>query len=382
PWVRIPPSPPFYLKMRIYFLIFIFILISIYFLMHYYIFFRITHDLSIKENSKKMIILIFILGGISFILGEILTRQFSLNAIFLIYLSLIWLGAIAITFSIFLVSEIFRLFFPYYKNMITLISLIISFIAITFSLINASTPPRIKELKLKYKNLPFFLNGFRIVQLSDVHLGIMTGNSWIEKLVQRVNSLNPDLILITGDLIDSDINKINGIVDALKRLKAKYGVFAVTGNHEFYAGVEKFYELSEKAGIRILRNEKFGLNENIEIIGVDDDTSKSFRKEKENPEELFKNVSTDKFTIFLYHKPKYFELAVKAGVDLQLSGHTHAGQIPPMDLIVFLTYKYPYGLHKLEDSYIYTTSGTRFWGPPMRLFSSSEIVEIVLSSSE
>ncbi len=224
------------------------------------------------------------------------------------------------------------------------------------------------------------MKGFKIVQLSDIHLGITPRESWLEKVVEKVNSIEPDLIVITGDLIDSDINGIGKLPEILKRLKSRYGVFAVSGNHEFYAGVERFYELGEKTGFKILKNEKFVVDENLEIIGIEDDTNRRFERGDFNPDELFRKIEKNRFTIFLSHKPKYFENAVDAGVDLQLSGHTHAGQIPPMDLIIFLTFKYPYGLYRFKDSYLYTTSGTGVWGPPMRLFSSSEIVKIVLDS--
>lgn len=224
------------------------------------------------------------------------------------------------------------------------------------------------------------MKGFKIVHLSDLHLGTISKEKWLEQVVEKVNSLEPDLIVITGDLIDSDINGVEKLVDPLKKLNSRYGVFSVTGNHEFYAGLDRFYELAKKTGIKILKNEKYVLNEHLEIVGIDDDTNRRFKRENYNPDELFKKIESQKFTIFLSHKPKYFESAVSAGVDLQLSGHTHAGQIPPMDLIVYLTFKYPYGLYKLRDSYLYTTSGTSVWGPPMRLFSFSEIVKIVLDS--
>ncbi len=367
--------------MKAYFALFLFLVLSIYLLMHFYIYKRVVNDFSIPSLWRKIIIALFIFGGISFIGGEILARQFSIRANFLLIFGLLWLGAISITLSSFILSEIFRLIFSSYKALITSISLLLSFLAIVFSILNASSSPRVKELKLTYKSLPSSLKGFKIVQLSDVHLGMVSKEKWLEKVVDKVNSLNPDIVVITGDLIDSDINGIERFSEQLKRLSPRYGVFAVEGNHELYAGIDKFDELTKKAGFKVLKNEIFVLNEDIEILGVEDDTNRRFKKENHDLHELFKKINSDRFTIFLSHKPKHFESAVSSGVDLQLSGHTHAGQIPPMDLIIFLTFKYPYGLYKLKESFLYTTSGTGVWGPPMRLFSSSEIVNIVLDNN-
>ena len=366
--------------MKIYFAVFLFIVLSIYFLMHFYIYTRLVNDFSIPSPWRRLIIFIFLFGGLSFIIGEILAREFSIRSKILLFFGLFWLGTVSITLSFFLFSEIFRIFFSSKKVLITSIALSLSFVAVLFSTFNALSNPKVKEVKLTYKSLHPSLKGFKIVQLSDVHLGILSRESWLEKVVEKVNSLEPDLIVITGDLIDSDINGIGKLPKILKGLKSRYGVFAVSGNHEYYAGIERFYELAEKTGFKVLKNEKFEVNENLEIIGIEDDTEKRFGEEVFKPEKIFRKIDKNKFTIFLSHKPKYFELAVSYGADLQLSGHTHAGQIPPMDLIVFLTFKYPYGLYKLKDSYLYTTSGTGFWGPPMRLFSSSEIVKIVLDS--
>lgn len=364
--------------MKIYFAVFLFLVLSIYFLMHFYIYARLVKDFSIPSILRRIIIALFIMGGLSFIGGEVLARQFSIRANFLLLFGLIWLGSVSITLSFLLISEIFRLIFPSHKALITFIALLFSLIAIIFSVIKASSPPRIKELKLTYKSIPSSLKGFKIAHLSDVHLGLISKERWLKKVVERVNSLEPDIIVITGDLIDSEINGIEEVAKLLRGLNSKYGVFAVAGNHEIYAGIDKFYNLAERAGFKILNNEKFTINENLEILGIEDDTHRRFEKKEYNPDELFKKINPEKFTIFLSHKPKHFKSAVSAGVDLQLSGHTHAGQIPPMDLIIFLTFKYPYGLYKLRDSFLYTTSGTGVWGPPMRLFSSSEIVKITL----
>ncbi|MEW6456980.1 MAG: metallophosphoesterase [Acidobacteriota bacterium] len=363
---------------RIYFAVFFSITLSIYFLMHFYIFTRLVRDFSISYPLKGYLFFLFLIGSISFIGGEILNRQFSILVKSLIYFGLIWLGVISITLSIFLVSEIFRAIFPSSKLLISYISLSLIIVLTIFSTYNAHLPPKVKEIRVRSRNLAKESKEFTIVQLSDLHLGVTSRLKWLEKVVDTTNNLKPDLIVITGDLIDQDISNINGFSKSLRRLKAEHGVVAVTGNHEFYAGIDKFLKITEKSNIKILRNEKLILSNNLEIIGVDDDTSSRFEGERHGIQNLLSDVDSNRFSILLSHRPKNFELAAKSGVDLQLSGHSHAGQIPPMDLIVFLSFKYPYGLYSYKNSYLYTTSGTGTWGPPMRLFSRSEIVKLIL----
>ena len=139
-----------------------------------------------------------------------------------------------------------------------------------------------------------------------------------------------------------------------------------------------FIEIAKNSNITVLRNEKITIADAFELAGIDDKTGRRFSEVGSDLNSALKNVDFTKPVILLSHQPDIFDEAAKLGVDLQLSGHTHAGQIPPMDLIVMLAFKYPYGLYRKNGSYLYTTSGTGIWGPPMRLFSRCEIVKIVL----
>ena len=171
---------------------------------------------------------------------------------------------------------------------------------------------------------------------------------------------------------------MNHFCDTLKKLKSRHGVFAVTGNHEFYAGINMFMDVAKNSNITVLRNEKITIADSIELAGIDDKAGTRFSEVGSDLKLALKNIDFTKPVILLSHRPDIFNEAEKSGVDLQLSGHLHAGQIPPMDLIVMLAFKYPYGLYRKNGSYLYTTSGTGIWGPPMRLFSRCEIVKIVL----
>ena len=222
------------------------------------------------------------------------------------------------------------------------------------------------------------LTGFSIAHLSDLHLDGLKTLKWFQSIIMRVNNLNPDLIVITGDLIDSACDGLEKFCEPLRQLKAPYGVFAITGNHEYYVGINRFLEFAEKSNIIVLRNSSRTIANAIELIGIDDDTGKRFSLAGSDLKKAIANCDSSKPLILLSHQPKYFTEVSAMGIDIQLSGHTHAGQIPPMDLIVSLLYEYPYGLYRNDSSYIYTSCGTGTWGPPMRLFSRSEIVKIIL----
>jgi predicted MPP superfamily phosphohydrolase len=172
--------------------------------------------------------------------------------------------------------------------------------------------------------------------------------------------------------------ELNAFAEIVRTLSAKHGVYAVTGNHEFYAGVQHFFEFCRTAKVRILANEHVTLAGELQLAGVHDHRGSMLQAMRPDLDAALQGADPNKPTILLSHQPLDFKKAVRIGVGLQLSGHTHAGQIPPMDLIVKFYYDYPWGLYRHQDSYIYTTCGTGTWSPPMRLLSRNEIVAITL----
>jgi len=355
------------------FIVFLSVSLSIYFGLHYYIYLGIVKGLGLSARASLFLRIFLLIAALSFPIGRFLSKRFTVYP--LLYFGAIWLGVISIAFTVFILKDIIVLILPHQKRVVTIISIILILIISAYSLYNNSGSPKIKEINIPIEKLPAGLSGFTIVHLSDLHLGRLTPDGWLNSVVDKSNTLDPNLILITGDLIDGnmDITNIDKYCEVLNRLESKYGIFAVTGNHEFYSGVNRFMEFAEKAKITVLRNENISVANNmIEIIGIDD------KDIGPDLEKAVKGCDFGKPVILLSHRPEKFEKAVNLGVDLQLSGHTHAGQIPPLDLIVKLVFRYPYGLHKNKSSYIYTTSGTGVWGPPMRLFSKSEIVKFTL----
>jgi predicted MPP superfamily phosphohydrolase len=366
------------------FSLFLFTVSLTYFLIHYFVFLRITNGLALSPLFRTALKIFFIIAALSFFVDRLLSRHifFKPLAFLIAHFGSVWLGVISIAFSLFVIQYILSLIFSNQIRLMTFITLVLVVFVSCFALFNGTTPPRIKVLRIPMKGLPPALEGFSIVQLSDLHLDRWKSEPWLKSVVEKANKLNPDLVVITGDLVENDIQRCKNFIDILKQIESKQGVLAVTGNHEFYSGIENFLEFSRSANIKVLRNQKILISNGIEIIGMDDETGKIMTGVRPDLKSVVNDCDFNKPIILLSHRPKNFQNAANLGVDLQLSGHTHAGQIPPMDLIVHLIYKYPYGLYRHNDSMIYTTCGTGIWGPPMRLFSRSEIVKIELGAQK
>ena len=259
--------------------------------------------------------------------------------------------------------------------------------------------PRIKNLEIDLENLPDQWKGKTIVQLSDVHLGHFYGTRFLKGLVHSVNALNPELVFITGDLFDGMAKNISRFAAELNRFKANRGVYFITGNHENYIGVKRALNVLGQTQINILQNEVIDIA-GLQIIGISYPGIKGV-DEIQGLEKLTQNSSHNNPRILLFHTPTNislgggddlerhfstywvpdttYSMARNIGVDLQLSGHTHAGQIFPFGYLTKLIYKdFDSGLRRLSNFSIYTTSGVGTWGPPMRTGNSPEIVVIKL----
>ncbi len=222
----------------------------------------------------------------------------------------------------------------------------------------------------------------RIVQISDVHLGLTLGADFLERLVERINAQKPDLVLITGDLLDPEFPDDARAAQALRKLTPTHGTFAVSGNHEFYAGIPRFFALMEASGIPVLDNETRMTGSGIQVCGIHDPTAGSFTKHGLTSDlaKALGGVKPDAPTLLLAHQPKHLEPAAAARVDLIFSGHTHAGQIFPFRAVVRMRYRYIEGRYALgPDTDLIVNTGTGFWGPPMRLGTDSQIVVVDLA---
>lgn len=243
----------------------------------------------------------------------------------------------------------------------------------------------IKEVSIPLPRLPEALSGYTIVQLTDIHVGPTIGKGFIEEIVAQTNALQPDAVVITGDLVDGSVEQLGEHVAPLGGLKARQGVFFVTGNHEYYSGADAWIAFLEGIGIRVLRNERVALGDgehSFDLAGIDDFQADRFGYDHgPNLSKAVAGRDPTKALVLLAHQPKAIEEAAQKGVGLQISGHTHGGQIWPFSGLVNLVQPYLAGLHRHSaDTWIYVSRGTGFWGPPMRLGAPAEISKLVLQA--
>jgi len=213
-------------------------------------------------------------------------------------------------------------------------------------------------------------------------LGTIIEKQHLVRIVEKVNALEPDLILIPGDIIDEDIAPVirSNVGDTLRRLKAKDGVFAVTGNHEYIGGAQKAKQYLQLHGIRLLNDEAVFIDESYYLVGREDLMKKRMGKEgRKDLSQIMTSVNKNFPVILLDHQPFHLEQAVEAGIDLQLSGHTHHGQLWPFQLITRWVYEKSWGYLKKGHTHFYISSGVGGWGPPIRTVNRPEIVQINLS---
>jgi uncharacterized protein len=220
------------------------------------------------------------------------------------------------------------------------------------------------------------------VQISDLHLGPLLDRRFAAAVVAAANALAPDLVAVTGDLVDGSVERVGAEAAPLGELSARDGVFFVTGNHDYYSGVDAWVERVRALGIRVLRNERVTVGDGaaaFDLAGVEDHHAHlvSTRHREDVPGALAGRDAA-RPVVLLAHDPQTFPAAAALGVDLQLSGHTHGGQIWPFAFLVRLATPFVAGLHRRGGSQLYVSRGTGFWGPAMRVLAPAEITELVL----
>lgn len=230
------------------------------------------------------------------------------------------------------------------------------------------------QINIKLNNLPDAWKDKTAVWVSDIHLGQIRDEKFSQQVADKVSSLNPDIVFVGGDLFDGVAADLDKLAKPFSELKTPLGVYYITGNHEEFDGNQPYLAAAENAGMQILNNESKDI-EGVTLAGVDYRDTSSREDYRKVLNEL--NLPIDKPSILLKHSPYYVEESATAGVDLQLSGHTHDGQIIPFNhLHRLIFYGYEFGLKKLNNLLIYTSSGTGTWGPPFRLGTKAEIVQI------
>lgn len=240
------------------------------------------------------------------------------------------------------------------------------------------------ETVVTLERLPRALQGFTIAQLSDLHFGPLLGERFVTDVVEKTNALRPDVIVITGDMVDARVSELGSRLVGLSRLRARHGVFFVTGNHEYYSDAQAWEEWVTRAGIRVLHNERVSIGDggaSFDLAGIPDRQGELFLPSHAvDLERTLRDRDPERELVMLAHRPAQIAEVEGHGVGLQLSGHTHGGQMWPFGAIVALAEPYLAGLHRHDArTQIYVSRGTGFWGPPLRVANPSEIARIVLS---
>ncbi len=371
------------MKTATYFLLFFFIFFIIYLAVHLAAYGSLIYFFNIIELSHKYVIaaaLVFF--GLSFIISSLLAHWGDNKTMRLYYLlSGIWVGFI-INLLVFLAFawavEIAMLAsgFSGHRLLIGSISILVAFIYTIYGVWNARSV-KIKEIEVTIKNLPESWKGKKIVQIADIHLGYVFRDMFFEHIVEKINEQDAEMVVITGDLFDGTNIDIEWFIEPLNAIKTGKEVLYVTGNHETYLGVDSVYEMLNKTKVKALKDEIFEAD-GLQFLGVEY-PHPGQRKDVFTVVREMQGYDENKPGILLIHEPAQIDQAKKTGVALQLSGHTHKGQVFPFSLVTKMIYKkYYYGLTQEESFTLYTTSGVGAWGPPLRTGSKPEIAVITL----
>lgn len=362
------------------FIFFISIVLSVFTMLQWYFFSKLAHAFPPDISGTAAIVIVFIFSyAAPFVMNSPKTSSSKIAAFFA-WAWYIWLGFLFYFLVIGLISDLVGLFVPALTPIIMFLPVFSACIAIMGWGIYRHKDIMIKQIEIKTKKLPAGITRVRAVQLSDIHFSHTSGIGLARKIVSLTNSVLPDLILFTGDMIDRGAADKNGIANEMAKMDAALGKFACTGNHEFYMGIANTSDFIAKSGFKLLRNSAVSPNGIINIAGVDDITAKRFDQHDADEAAILKSLSSGLFTILLKHQPRIERLS--AGFfDLQLSGHTHAGQIFPFSILTSIFFKYVRGLHNLENgSALYVSAGTGTWGPPARILARAEVTVIDITA--
>jgi hypothetical protein len=364
---------------------------------HLYFFLKIKAALTLPPWGLAVVAIFLLLMIGAPILVRLVERSGNDQlAIFLAYFGYIWMGIVFVFVAAALAVDCYRILIwvsgliIHKKLALQLGSKGAFYLPLAFSIFVSiwgtfeAWDIQLEKVVLANENIPASLNGFRIVQISDVHLGLIVRQKRLQKILEVVKKAEPDVLVSTGDLVDGQINRLEGLAEMLQKIKPRYGKYAVTGNHEFYAGLEEALAFTRKAGFVILRNSSIRVNDDLNIAGVDDRTWQYMDNSPEKTESaMLQALDRESFTLLLKHRPE-IDKASLGLFDLQLSGHTHKGQIFPFNIVTLLYFPVHWGcINPVDHCYLYVSRGSGTWGPPIRFLSPPEVtlVELVAEKS-
>jgi hypothetical protein len=377
--------------------------------MHFYIWTRLVRDTAVGEPWRRLLTVGLVAAAIAIPTSFFVMRaRAGAAADAFVFASMTWMGVAFLLLSALVAVDLLRLAASGVGNLVDwfrhapeapadpqrrlLVARAVAGGAVlaaggatAFAVRTALDDPEIHEVEVRLARLPRALSGLTIAQVSDLHVGRTIGLEEVRRVVEATNRLRPDVVAITGDLVDGSVRMLEQAVAPLAGLRARHGVYFVTGNHEYYSGAPGWVAHLERLGIRVLRNERVSLGDagaSIDLAGIDDWRSAGLAP-GHGPDlaAALAGREPDRALVLLAHQPRGVEEAAAAGVGLQISGHTHGGQIFPFTLATGLVYSYLHGLYRVrgtEGSSIFVSRGTGYWGPPMRLGAPPEIARIAL----
>jgi len=360
---------------------------------HLYFFLKVKAALSPGIPASLFLALFLLLMVITPLLVRILENQgLEAFARFAAYLGYLWMGFFFLFFSASLTMDIYHgllhgagFIFRRDFSALILAKRTALFLPLAWGMATAlygffeARDIRTERVVINTAKIPAAVGKLTVVQISDVHLGLIIRQERLKRIIAKINEASPDLLVSTGDLVDGQINRMTGLAELMQDIRPRFGKFAVTGNHEIYAGLAQAVDFTERAGFKVLRNEGSTAGGLINIVGVDDPTIERVTQSRPASEKaLLSKISPDGFTLLLKHRPAVDPESLGL-FDLQLSGHVHKGQIFPFNLLTHLIYPVRTGFALVsQNSALYVSRGTGTWGPPIRFLAPPEVTVIEL----
>ena len=373
------------------FLIFFTIVMVVYTVANYYIFVRGLQAMPSGSSLRTPYIWAFWVLAATYVAGRILENiHLSVMSDVLVWTGSFWLGAMLYFFLLVVLFDLLRLshhlipWFPQFvldnwtktKQIVMGGSIALVALLLIGGHINTRLPA-VRKLDIQIDKQAGEINELNVVLMSDIHLGTLIGNGQFSRVVDKAMALQPDIILLAGDILDEDLAPVirQNIGETLVRLEAPLGVWAVLGNHEHIGGSAAAQEYLEGYGLKILRDSVVKIDNSFWLVGRDDRDKQRFTGRERKPlEELMQQVDTASPVILMDHQPFYLEKAAALGVDLQVSGHTHHGQMWPLNYITSAMYTVSQGYSMIDGMHTYVSNGVGTWGPPVRVGNRPEIV--------
>jgi uncharacterized protein len=380
--------------------------------MHYYLWARLVRDTALP--GRRAALVLFALAGLAVPLAVFLARRLSFRVTRGAFAVLFtWLGAAFLLCVALAATDLARLLWaglrawlassgpelaPADPGRRTFVArtlaggAVLAAGAATAAAVQAATgEPRVVEVPVRLARLPRALSGFTLAQISDLHVGPTIREKHVKRVVDMTNALRPDAIVITGDLVDGTVPELRAATEHLARLTAPQGVYFVTGNHDYYSGARPWLAELRRYGVKPLGNGRVSLGDrgpggaSFDLAGVNDwSVARGLDGSWPALDEALEGRDPSRSLVLLAHQPRGVAEAAAAGVELQLSGHTHGGQIFPWNLLVAAVYPFYKGLYRLErdgrTAQVYVSCGTGYWGPPMRLGAPAEVTKVILTS--